>query len=39
MDDLIKNDYIEIVKPIGYSTDEKFTRQLYDYEGYICIQK
>ena len=39
MDDLIKNDYIEIVKPIGYGPSEKFTRPLYDYEGYICVQK
>ena len=35
----LENDYIEIVKPIGYGPNEKFTRPLYDYEGYICIQK
>lgn len=41
MDDLIKNDYIKIVKPIGYSPGEKFIDRipsLNAYEGYICIE-
>jgi hypothetical protein len=41
MDDLIKNEYIKIVKPIGYSPDETFISKhpkLSAYEGYICVE-
>lgn len=39
IDDLIEYDKIQIIKKIGHSPDEKFTRELYDYEGIICIEK
>lgn len=39
IEDLISNNKIEIVKKIGYNPNEKFTRQLTDYEGVICIEK
>jgi hypothetical protein len=41
MDNLIKNEYIKIVKPIGYSPDETFISKhpkLSAYEGYICVE-
>ena len=41
MDDLVKNEYIKIVKPIGYSPDETFISRLPKlsaYEGYICVE-
>jgi len=41
MDDLVKNEYIKIVKPIGYSPDETFISKLPKlsaYEGYICVE-
>lgn len=39
LDDLVKYDKIEIIKKIGYSPEENFTRPLFDYEGIICIEK
>ena len=36
--DLIDCDKIRIVKKIGYSPEETFTRPLTDYEGVICIE-
>ena len=39
IDDLVEYNKIEIVKKIGYNNEEKFTRQLFDYEGVICVEK
>jgi protein-L-isoaspartate O-methyltransferase len=39
IDDLVEYDKIEIIKKIGYSQQENFTRSLFDYEGIICIEK
>lgn len=39
IDDLIEYNKIEIIKKIGYSPEENFTRTLYDYEGVICMEK
>jgi AraC-like DNA-binding protein len=36
VDALILSDKIEIIKKIGYATDEVFTHKLRDYEGLIC---
>jgi hypothetical protein len=41
LDDLVKNEYINIVKPIGYSPEETFISKLpilSAYEGYICVE-
>lgn len=39
IDDLVEYNKIEIIKKIGYSQHENFTRPLFDYEGIICIEK
>lgn len=36
--DLIEYNKIKIVKKIGHSPEENFTRKLYDYEGLICME-
>lgn len=39
IDDLIAYDKIELVKHIGHSQYETFTRPLFDWEGVICVEK
>lgn len=38
INDLIEYNKIKIVKKIGHSPEEKFTRELTEYEGLICIE-
>lgn len=37
--DLVSSDKLEIIKKIGHSPTDSFTRPLSDYEGLICIEK
>lgn len=38
IDDLISSNVLSVVKKIGYTPEEKFTHQLIDHEGIICIE-
>jgi hypothetical protein len=39
LDDLTKNEKIEMVKPIGYAPNESFIKPLTSYEGFIYVEK